>query len=806
MRSKQSGSCYPIRHLIGLLLLAFSLSSSRHIQAQTDPIKETNQICGLSIGSTSGEPILELQNDSEVHEYKEAESTLLCIKPDQDPYSRVYWSFRFSKPLPIDWSSFVLEIEYSDHGAGVIEPEILTNDSFAGAWSKPQRCVSYTRLNTHQVRKAVFQFGCCPPQNLDTIHPHLRIAGLQYLRSITLRSCMSDQEWTQAISSIPTSVTPMVSLKHPMEMVTTAGVPVHGTPDSLKGAIDNIHELAPLARVLGFTSIEVYIPWDQIEPRQNEFDFSYFDNVALEVGKYGLKLFPLLIVGSAYALPEWFKQSGENAGFVCLEHGLSNPIQSIWSPYHKKHVTRVLQALGRHYEPMEVFEGVRLGPSGNYGESQYPAGGNWGYKSEKMHIHIGYWAGDQYAIQDFQNYLSHKYGSLASLNQAWQENFNSFSLIRPLMPPQYQSLRARIDMTDWYTRSMTDWCEWWASEARQAMPNTKIYQSSGGWGFREAGTDFVAQARSMKKTGGGIRMTNETDSLTQNIYVNRLAATAARLYDIPLGYEPASSHTARGVTGRLFTTITTNAEHFFTYHPNLFTQPGAIDHWLRDYPMLDNRQKPLVEVALYYPETMNQLDDGAFRELYAWGFYPRAAEIRRRIEVDHLDESLLREGFLDQYKVLVLAWGNIIEADVLAVMDTWLRKGGTIIYPSFPRGSLATVEGDTAVFEKWEKGDTGQGSFYRFPGDMEPPSLYADYVKRTLVGVPGLHPWTRLVLDAEHPGSVYLSVQADGYLMAINYSDQSAHLQIGEAIVDDLKAYSMARYALPQCPSKGDPQ
>ncbi len=786
-----------------LIFTLFCLLQPLSMAAETQLPKQLNPIPGFTIGRSQKGDLLQLLCEAEVHDCTKNGAVFRCITPERNPYSKVFWSFRFSHPLPEDWTTFVVGVEFLDEGAGVIESGILANDSFNGAWTAPQRQVSYTRLNTHTIRKALFEFTARAPLNSETVHPHLRFTGLQYLHSISLHRSLSDMEWDQAVASIPVSVTPMVSLERPMEIVTTAGIPVHGAPDSLKGSLENIRELAPLARVLGFTSIEAYIPWDQIEPQEGQFDFSYFDTIAREVGKYGLKLFPLLIVGSAYALPEWFQQSSENVGFVCLEHDRSNPIQSIWSPYHKRHVTRVLQALGKHYEPLRVFEGVRLGPSGNYGESQYPAGGNWGYKSEKMHIHIGFWAGDPYAIQDFRNYLSRKYGSLTSLNAAWQEEIISFDSIKPLLPLQYQSLRARIDMTSWYTQSMTDWCEWWALEARKAMPNTKIYQSSGGWGFREAGTDFVAQARSMKKAGGGIRMTNETDSLQQNIYVNRLAATAARLYEIPLGYEPASSHTARGVTGRIFTTVTTNGEHFFTYYPNLFTQPGAIDNWLENFSMFDNRQKPLIDVAVYYPETMNQLDDGAFRQLYAWGFYPRVMEVRRHIEVDHLDETLIREGFLDCYKVLIFAWGNFIEADVLQIMDRWLRRGGTIVYPSFPRGSLATVEGDSTVFDLWEQGDTGSGVFRRFNGDMEPPSLYGDYVEEVLRDTPQLHTWTRLALEMRHPDKVYLSVQEDGHLMAINYSDETAHIRLEGVYEGDIGSYSMTRFSLPLLPVSG---
>ena len=119
-----------------------------------------------------------------------------------------------------------------------------------------------------------------------------------------------------------------------------------------------------------------------------------------------LQFFPLLIVGSAYALPDWFIDSPDNIAFVCLEHGMENPVQRIWAPSHRRHVERVLKAFGdRDYGPMNVLEAVRLGPSGNHGESQYPAGGNWGVKGKEMHIHIGWWAGGQHGREDFRKFL-----------------------------------------------------------------------------------------------------------------------------------------------------------------------------------------------------------------------------------------------------------------------------------------------------------------------------------------------------------------------------------------------------------------
>jgi hypothetical protein len=550
-------------------------------------------------------------------------------------------------------------------------------------------------------------------------------------------------------------------------------------------------------KALGMTSIEGYVTWKRLEPhKEGEFDFSFYDAIVHKLAEYELKFFPLLIVGSGYALPDWFISTPDNIGFVCLEHGLENAVQSIWSPAHKRHVERVLKAFGDHYGPMNVLEAVRLGPSGNYGESQYPAGGNWGPKGAAMHIHIGWWAGDKHGRDDFRRFLREKYTDIAALNSAWDTSYKSFDDADTALPETMRARRQRADFTKWYTDSMTDWCNYWGGVTRAALPDTPIYQSAGGWGFREAGTEYSAQADGMRPIGGGIRLTNETDSFEQNIYATRLAATSARLYGLPLGYEPASSHTARGTAGRIFNTLTTNGDHLFTYHSNLFNSQLSIEKWITYTPLFELRQPPLIDVAVYYPETENQLDDAAFRSIYAWGFNPRAAAVRRVVDVDYLDDYLVRQGFLDRYKALVCAWGDTIEQDVQEKMDAWLRAGGTLIYPSFPRGPLRNVEGESKIYARWAAGDTGAGRFARFKGDMEPPSLFGDFVRQTLATVETLHPLTKRVISAERPDQTFLSAQEDGHVLALNYTAQPARVVFGPDLALMVEPYGIARVQL----------
>lgn len=717
----------------------------------------------------------------------------LDIAPDRDAYSKVTWDFRFAGPLFPESEMVFLEVEFFDDNAGVIQPTLLTDDAFKGTYAAPLRAVSFTRLNQQRVRTALFEFAN-PRLSAETSHPHLRIAGLQGLVAIRAYSAVDEARWTALAADVPLLVEPMLTLHRPMQLNCTVGIPDTGDPPSLETALNNIREYGPLARLMGFTSAECFVRWNLIEPTPGQFDFTHYDTIVEALTARGLKWFPNLVVTSAFALPTWYLESKENVGFKCLEHGEENTVPSIWNGGNLRHVERVLKAFGEHYEPMGVLEAVRLGPSGNFGEAQYPAGagGALGARGKKMHAHIGWWAGDDLAHADFQAWLKERYPTLEALNAAWDEEFTSFNAIAPQLPETYRTPRARLDMTAWYTDSMTHWCDQWAHAARAALPKTLIYESSGGWGFREAGTDFTGQAESMKAIGnGGIRLTNETDSFEQNFYATRLAATAARLYGIDLGYEPAGYHSARGVAGRFFSTLTTNGDNIYTRHNVLLEPPYAVDQWQRDFHLLDERADPIIDVAVYYPETMNQLDDSTFRHLYAWGFNTRAAEVRRRIDNDFLDERLIRQGFLDRYKVLVFCWGNIIEPDVQQIIDQWIRKGGHAIYPTYPRVPQETTDGDQSTFRAWEKGDTGQGRFHRFQGDMEPIALYGDYIESTLHGLDNLNPLTKQAMSVEHPDRVFVSALETGKLVILNYREDAAHVKLEGRLDEDMAPYSI---------------
>ena len=424
------------------------------------------------------------------------------LPPSRDYFSRAAFVFSAERPLA---SEAWLAIEYLDQGYGLIT--ISEGVAQRDQWG-------VTRLNTGNARHAVFHLG------KGALARPLRIEGIRMLRSVSLLAS------APAVEPAPV-VKPALTFRVPSQRVTTAGADANKLED-LPDALATMRNLLPLARALGFNGVESYVKWNFVERSPGVFDWSFYDAVVDEIERQGMQWFPLLIGGSAYALPEWYHDSADNSGFVCLEHGARNDIQSIFCDTQSKYVRRYLTEFGRHYGKRKALLGIRLGPSGNYGEAQYPARGDWGYRGGPLHTHIGYWAGDACAPAVFQRWLRGRYPDIGALNAAWGDRFPSFEAVKPFLPNTAATYRKRADFATWYMDAMSGWCDRWAEWAREALPDAVIHQSSGGWGPVEIGTDYTWHARTMARLKGGIRLTNESDNFAQNFAITRMASSAAR--------------------------------------------------------------------------------------------------------------------------------------------------------------------------------------------------------------------------------------------------------------------------------------
>lgn len=607
----------------------------------------------------------------------------------------------------------------------------------------------------------------------------------------------------------PKEVQPAFELtERPMQLITTVGdLSPRGVREDLPKTLENMADCVPYAKALGFNGVESYVRWDFVEYEQGVFDWSYYDAVIEFAARFDMKWFPLIIGGSAYALPRWFREETPGfQGFRCLEHGEENNVPTIFNDHQTPYVKRYLHELGKHYNDNPNVFGVRLGPSGNYGESQYPASGNWGYLGRPEHMHIGWWADDPCAHERFAAWLKKKYGTVEALGKAWDESPESFDSVRTFLPSSTKSYRKRKDFVDWYMFEMTDWCNRWAVWTREELKKPDIYQSAGGWGFCEAGTDFTDQTRGMVAVNGGIRATNEDESYELNFAITRMLSSAARFYGVPFGSEPAGYGTARSVINRLYNIIINNGAHLFYYYGNFANCDESAPRWIQHAPLLAERAEPQVDVAVLYPDTASKLFDSSVRYLDGSVFFSQVFPMRRRLDYDFCSEQMVLDGALtaQNYRALVILGkchdGDYIEQAVLEKIDEWVRAGGTVICPMLhsnaPRG-LLSVEGDNRIFARWAAGDTGAGRVEIVNTMREPLDDYIDDAAALLAQIPTMSSLTVDMLTAEKPRGVYLAALKNGKLVIYNDRQDGASVRLRDGREVTLEPVSIA--VVPGC-------
>ena len=746
----------------------------------------------MSFGGTMLEPIFSDHDQSTASSlFQHTEVELL--------YHRRGVGFRIDESQIERADAYTVVVEYRDDS---VAHGMVTYHADAEVSSKPRQKVidaqargiaGYTLCGTGRIRHAVFLTEALSFKHGQSDGADLTVEGIRDVISLEIVPGACDDAVRQAKDErvSPTEASPMMLLDNPLQLITTAGTDQTHFED-LPKSLDTMKDLCPYVRRLGFTGIESYVKWNFVEYKQGVYDWSYYDSIIGLAAEYGLKWFPLIIGGSAYALPEWYHDMDGFTGFTCLEHGLACNVPTIFNDHQTPYVKRYLHEFGKHFEGNENVYGVRLGPSGNYGESQYPAGGNWGYKGMREHMHFGWWAGDKDAAAAFHEWLAQKYGEITELNAAWEEEYGSFGDIETYHPMTCTVRRKRKDFVDWYMFEMSDWCEKWGIWMREELKSHDIYQSAGGWGYVECGTDFTDQTKSMVKIDGGIRATNEDESYEINFAITRMLSSAARFYKVPFGSEPAGFGLARSLIGRLFNIIVNNGRHLFYYHPGFANHDLGTDRWVKYAPLLDQRGYPLIEVGVLYPDTMTKMDDSTIRYLDGSAFFSQVYSLRRKLDFDYCSEQMVIDGALENLKVLIFLSryhnGDLVEAEVLRRIDRWVAEGGTVIYPVIRSNAVdgpGSLEGDYTIYNKWRGRDVGSGRVIFIDAIREPLDLYIDDIATELREMDSLDPLTLTMLSMKKPDSVYASVLEDRSIVLYNNAPHEATVEIeGKAPVE----------------------
>ncbi|MDO8682083.1 MAG: family 14 glycosylhydrolase [Armatimonadota bacterium] len=461
---------------------------------------------------------------------------------------------------------------------------------------------------------------------------------------------------------------------------------------------------AQLFKSLGVTSVETYVTWETVEAKaKGEWDWSKWDEQVKILKRHGLKWVPFIILGPAYSTPNWFRESEDHIGCVCLEHGAASKIESLWNPHLPAYIDRFIGEFAKRYEKTGVVESVLLGIQGDFGEAIFSVFGEWTQNVPgPYHNHPGFWCGDEHALDSFRKWAIVKYGDVGKLNTAWGTSFDSQNAIdfpirgeaeiktyRDALPRSSPTTkRYWLDFVEWYRGEMTRFSDWWMATTKKHFPETPVYLCTGGHAPPEHGSDFGAQCKVAAKNRSGVRITNEASNYAKNFAITRWVAAAGKHYGAFYGFEPAGGEDEKGIVARIYNATASGAAQLHDYQNNVTNTESrqAAQQAHIQYLM---KTEPVVGVALFYPNVSMTLDFGDFLD--------RAAEFRDITDYDYVDEGMLRDGALDRYKVLVIIRGNVIEKSDFEIIEKWVQNGGVVFALEV---TAKTVEGDNEPFNR----------------------------------------------------------------------------------------------------------
>ena len=533
--------------------------------------------------------------------------------------------------------------------------------------------------------------------------------------------------------------------------------------EDVRKLIEALEREIPRWKQLGVTSHESYVRWNLCEVAPGEFDWSVYDPFVELYRKHEIKWVPFIIVGPAYSLPDWYYKKEGAQGYVCLEHGQTCDVESLWNPKMREHVSRFLQAFCEHYRDSGAIESILLGITGNYGEAIYVATGNdWtADRHGRYHTHAGFWAGDPHAVRSFRAWLREKYATDESLNRAWtplsggpQGRGPSFTIdqAKPFLRASAPNDRAWIDFIDWYTDSMTDYAHFWMTETRRHFPTGEIYLCTGGHAPPEHGADFAEQCRIAASVNGGVRITNEGSDYGLNFTHTRWVASAGKQYGAYYSFEPAGEVRPQAVVSRIYNASASGAKGLHWYHPNLFGSVEARQNFVR-FAHEWKQRKPIVEVAVYYPSTDIKLNGQHILERGRW--------LRDRFDYDFLSDGMITAGGLKHHKALVLLFGTVFEKEVWDAIEKWIRDDGGVLIYGEGVGKPRTVEGDDTLLDPIRDKVLVQ----RGGGD---DVAYRDFITASLASCDNLSPHTRRMIQSDgREDGAYVTL-CEGELLWLN--------------------------------------
>jgi hypothetical protein len=402
--------------------------------------------------------------------------------------------------------------------------------------------------------------------------------------------------------------------------------------------------------------------------------------------------------------PEWYRQTDRFVPCTGLRSGRKLACMSLWSPDIVPWFDHCYAALAEHYgSGPDAVAAIYLGIHGDFGEAIFPMGFHPGEKERFGPEGTGmadFWCGAEPDRADFRRFARQKHESAARLNEAWGTSFASLDAVdyppaaygtNPDVTSTPQVRRYWLDFVEWYFGSMTRFTGDVCRIARKHFPKSiLVLPLGGGAETLYYGQDNTALPKLAAELGVHIRSTHGGYLPFAENYatMNRRIATASKVYGAPFWTEPPGGITPEQEVSRFMESVSCESFGFWDWGSN---PVGAADTF-REYAAFLTREKPIVDVALFFPTTDYRLH---WNTAYPPRLRALGTKLRDVMDYDIVDERLINDGALKRYRVLLWLEGTFIEADTLARLREWVQNGGVLL--KLGAEPPQTVEGDTAI-------------------------------------------------------------------------------------------------------------
>ena len=195
------------------------------------------------------------------------------------------------------------------------------------------------------------------------------------------------------------------------------------------------HELATIHQ-LGFNTVRTWVDWATSEPREGQYNFTDLKQLLELAEKHHLRVIVQIYADSA---PDWVGKKFPDAEFQTAT-GVKIPSQA--APGYSFDQPGVRAAMLDFYT--HVARVAAASPAFYaYDLWSEPHLVNWVWFNDLPNAQFGF---NPYTQARFREWLKHKYGSLAALNEAWYRTFQGWDEVEA---PRFGTILSYTDFMDW---------------------------------------------------------------------------------------------------------------------------------------------------------------------------------------------------------------------------------------------------------------------------------------------------------------------------------------------------------------------